>query len=138
MLNASGICPGHLILHLFTKTVNHNPLISFNYFSGRLSKVARSALRSAHPQARGCRLRFIHARRLTLGRSRNSRRPVAQSLLAACVTAGMIAPWAPAMAMPTVTVSSQHSGNAFGSPNWSEKAKVTINGDTRITVRLES
>lgn len=43
----------------------------------------------------------------------------------------MIAPWAPAMAMPTVTVSSQHSGNAFGSPNWSEKAKVTINGETR-------
>src|SRR6056300_1076217 len=36
MLNASGICPGHLILHLLTKTVNHNPLISFNYFSGRL------------------------------------------------------------------------------------------------------
>jgi len=36
MLNASGICPGHLSLHLFTKTVNHNPLISFNYFSGRL------------------------------------------------------------------------------------------------------
>ena len=34
MLNASGICPGHLILHLFPKTVNHNLLISLNHFSG--------------------------------------------------------------------------------------------------------
>jgi len=36
MFNASGSCPGHLILHLFTKTVNHNLMISFNYFSGGL------------------------------------------------------------------------------------------------------
>jgi hypothetical protein len=37
MLGASGIRPGHAVLHLFAKTENHNPLIPLNYFAFRLS-----------------------------------------------------------------------------------------------------
>jgi hypothetical protein len=38
MIPTSDICPGHMILHLFAKTVNHNLLISLNSFSVRLSE----------------------------------------------------------------------------------------------------
>lgn len=39
MILPSDICPGHVILHLFTKTVNHNLLISLNPFPVRLLRI---------------------------------------------------------------------------------------------------
>jgi hypothetical protein len=96
-----------------------------------LSKIVRSTWRSAQPNTVRARSGFIHAQRLTPSRPLNFRRSFVQSLLAACTIAGVIGPWPPAMAMPSVTLNYQEPGNAFGSPNWSEKAEVTLNGDTR-------
>ena len=51
--------------------------------------------------------------------------------VAALFVYGLAAASTPAIAMPTYTVTPASGGSVFGTPNWSERAKVNLNGTKR-------